>query len=63
MTAGHFEPCGNLDEIFAHRRAEIQNADQHEELRRRVEEDKKIQAAEMKGDGKSAPSDEKGAKE
>ena len=53
----------NLDEIFAHRRAEIQNADQHEELRRRVEEDKKIQAAEMKGDGKSAPSDEKGAKE
>ena len=54
----------NLDEIFAQRRAEIQNADQkgQEELARRVEEDKKIQAAEMKGDAKSAPADEKGAK-
>ncbi len=43
----------NLDEIYAQKRAEIQHADQdaQEELKRRVEEDKKIQAAEMKGDG------------
>nr|MCR5774235.1 HD domain-containing protein [Lachnospiraceae bacterium] len=42
----------NLEEIYAQKRAEIQNADKEEqkELARRVEEDKKIQAAEMKTD-------------
>ena len=40
----------NLEELYAQKRAEIDQADQEaqEELRRRVEEDKKIQAAEMK---------------
>ena len=40
----------NLDEIYAQKLIEIQNADKEaqEELARRVEEDKKIQAAEMK---------------
>ncbi|MBR4760740.1 MAG: HD domain-containing protein, partial [Lachnospiraceae bacterium] len=44
----------NLEELYAQKRAEIQQADQEaqKELARRVEEDKKIQAAEMK-DGKS----------
>ena len=52
----------NLDQIYAQKRAEIQNADKkaQEVLKRRVEEDKKIQAAEMKIDGKPAPADEKG---
>jgi energy-coupling factor transport system substrate-specific component len=38
----------NLDELYSQRRAEIQQADQEaqEELKRRVEEDKKIQAEE-----------------
>ena len=42
----------NLDEIYAQKRAEIQHADQEaqEELKRRVEEDKKIQAAEMQSE-------------
>ena len=48
----------NLPELYAHRRAEIENADQkaQAELRRRVEEDKKIQKAEMDdgADGKGA---------
>ena len=41
----------NLEDIYAQKRAEIQNADQsaQEELKRRVEEDKKIQATEMGG--------------
>ena len=53
----------NLDTIYAQKRAEIQNADQkaQEELNRRVEEDKRIQAAEMKSESKPAPTDEKGA--
>ena len=40
----------NLDEIYAHKRAEIDQADSkaQEELKRRVEEDKKIQEEEMK---------------
>ncbi|MBR6316690.1 MAG: HD domain-containing protein [Lachnospiraceae bacterium] len=50
----------NLDQLYAQKRAEIQQADQEQqkELARRVEEDKKIQEAEMKGkektDGKTA---------
>ena len=42
----------NLEELYAQKRAEIENADKEaqEELRRRVEEDKKIQEAEMKSD-------------
>ncbi|MCR5591783.1 MAG: HD domain-containing protein [Lachnospiraceae bacterium] len=44
----------NLDEIYAQKRAEIDNADKEaqEELARRVQEDKKIQAAEMQNEGK-----------
>jgi energy-coupling factor transport system substrate-specific component len=52
----------NLDEIYAQKLAEIEQADEdheaHAELARRAEEDKKIQEAEMKGkektDGKTA---------
>ncbi len=53
----------NLDVIYAQKRAEIQNADQkaQAELKRRAEEDKQIQAAEMKNEEKNAPKDEKGA--
>ena len=53
----------NLDEIYAQKRAEIQHADQEaqEELKRRVEEDKKIQQAEMKNDGENSSTKEKGA--
>ena len=52
----------DLDKIYAQKRAEIQNADQkaQAELKRRVEEDKKIQAAEMKEE-KNASADGKGA--
>lgn len=56
----------NLDEIYAQKRAEIDQAEDQEaqvELKRRVEEDKKIQAAEMKNDEKNPSTDEKGAKE
>ncbi|MCR4585813.1 MAG: HD domain-containing protein [Lachnospiraceae bacterium] len=45
----------NLEELYAQKRAEIQQADQEAqaELKRRVEEDKKIQEAELKSsDGK-----------
>ena len=51
----------NPDAIYAQKSAEIQHADQkqQEELRRRVEEDKKIQEAEMKNAEKQAPSDGK----
>ncbi len=43
----------DLDQIYAEKRAEIEQADekQQEEVRRRVEEDKKIQEAEMKKEG------------
>ena len=65
----------NLDKLYAQRRTEIEQADQgaSEELKRRVEEDKKIQAAEMNGEEKTEarddpkpepkdePKDEKGA--
>ncbi|MCR5012665.1 MAG: HD domain-containing protein [Lachnospiraceae bacterium] len=49
----------NLDEIYAQKRAEIQQADPkaQEELARRVEEDKKIQEADMKGDTGNASED------
>jgi energy-coupling factor transport system substrate-specific component len=45
----------NLDEIYAHKRAEIKQAEgeAQEELKRRAEEDKKIQAAEMEKEGGS----------
>ena len=44
----------NLEELYAQKRAEIQQADQeaHEELARRVEEDRKIQEAQMKEEEK-----------
>ena len=50
------------DAIYAQKSAEIQHADQkaQEELRRRVEEDRKIQAAEMKGEQKAASPKESG---
>jgi energy-coupling factor transport system substrate-specific component len=53
----------NLDALYAQRRSEIQQADHdaQEELSRRVEEDKKIQEAEMKDQDNNDPEDEKGA--
>ena len=53
----------DLDEIYAQKKAEIQQADHEaqEELKRRVEEDKKIQAAEIQEEEKSSSSEEKGA--
>ncbi len=44
----------NLEELYAQKRAEIQQADQEaqEELARRVEEDKKIQEAQMQSEDK-----------
>ena len=44
----------NLEELYAQKRAEIQQAEQEpsEELKRRVEEDKKIQEKEMQGGDK-----------
>jgi energy-coupling factor transport system substrate-specific component len=56
----------DLDAIYAQKRAEIQQAgeEQSEELKRRVEEDKKIQEAEMKNESKDSSSktkEEKGA--
>jgi energy-coupling factor transport system substrate-specific component len=55
----------DLDKIYAQKRAEIQQTEQEEqeELTRRAEEDKRIQAAEMKRDGEDASSGEKGAEE
>ena len=52
----------DLDKIYAQKRAEIQNADQkaQAELKRRVEEDKQIQAAEMKNEENNTPTVEKG---
>lgn len=48
----------NPDKIYAHRREEIQHADEEAqaELKRRVEEDKKIQASEMEAKGKNEES-------
>ena len=55
----------NLEELYAQKRAEIDHAEQEqqEELKRRAEEDKKIQAAEMKNEEMDASGDEKGAEE
>ena len=52
----------NLEEIYAQKRVEIQQADKdaQEELARRVEEDKKIQAAQMHNESKKELEDEKG---
>ncbi len=52
----------NLDDIYAQKKEEIRQADQEaqEELARRVEEDKKIQAAQMESDGKYRSEEEKG---
>ncbi len=52
----------NLDELYAQKRAEIAQAEQEEELSRRVEEDKKIQAAQMQDakDGDPKPEASKG---
>ena len=49
----------NLDELYAQKRAEIQQADPkaQEELARRVEEDRKIQESEMKDEAKTASED------
>ena len=53
----------NLPELYAHRRAEIENADQkaQAELKRRVEEDKQIQAAAKDAEAKDGAQDGKGA--
>lgn len=55
----------NPDKIYAQKHEEIKQADQEaqEELARRVEEDKKIQAAQMQDEGKDRSTDEKGAME
>ena len=58
----------DLDELYAQKQAEIQqiegqeSKEEQEELKRRVEEDKKIQAAEMQDQKKDSSGDEKGAK-
>ncbi len=44
----------NLEELYAQKKAEIENAEQNEEVKRRVEEDKKIQEAQMKENKKGA---------
>ena len=55
----------DLDALYAEKQKEAQNLDKdsEEELTRRVEEDKKIQAAEMQKDAQKDSTDEKGAKE
>ena len=55
----------DLDVLYAQKRAEIQeaNQEQQEELKRRVEEDKKIQEAEMQKKESDASDDGEGAKE
>ena len=52
----------NLEELYAQKREEIRQADQEaqKELARRVEEDKKIQAAQMQNDEKKGSEDQKG---
>ena len=54
----------NVDEIYAQKRAEIASASQEaqEELTRRVEEDKKIQEAQLKKEENKESEDEKGEK-
>jgi energy-coupling factor transport system substrate-specific component len=59
----------NLEELYAQKRAEIKQAESEQadpeaqkELARRVEEDKKIQAATMENEKKEDTSDEKGEK-
>ena len=54
----------NLDEIYDQKRAEIQSADHkvQEELARRVEEDRRLQASEMKNKEKDAPTVDGGDK-
>ncbi len=54
----------DLDKIYAQKRAEIDHADQEAqaELKRRVEEDKKIQEAEMKSEDEDLSTKEKGDK-
>ena len=58
----------DLDELYAQKQAEIQqiegreSKEEQEELKLRVEEDKKIQAAEMQDQKKDSSGDEKGAK-
>ncbi len=51
----------NLEEIYAQKRAEIQQADPagQEELKRRVEEDRKIQEATMHGEDKASRDNDK----
>jgi energy-coupling factor transport system substrate-specific component len=55
----------NLDEIYAQKLAEIEQADEdheaHAELARRAEEDKNVQGAERQEEGNSASAEEKGA--
>ncbi|MCR4642682.1 MAG: HD domain-containing protein [Lachnospiraceae bacterium] len=58
----------DLDELYAQKRAEIDNAEHEaaEELKRRAEEDRKIQEAQMKSEGKEekeASPDQKQAEE
>ena len=50
----------NIDELYAQKRADVDQADQEaqEELKRRAEEDKKIQEKEMKGEGESKENEE-----
>ena len=52
----------DLEALYAQKRAEVDQADQEaqEELRRRAEEDKKIQAAEMSEKKDETPEDKKG---
>ncbi len=52
----------NLEELYAQKREEIRQADQEaqKELARRVEEDKKIQAAQMENEDKKESEDKKG---
>ena len=53
----------NLEELYAQKRAEIDQANQEaqEELKRRVEEDKKIQEAQMQNEEEKTSAEEKGA--
>ncbi|MCR4791285.1 MAG: HD domain-containing protein [Lachnospiraceae bacterium] len=54
----------DLDKLYAQKRAEIQQADQEqqEELKRRVEEDRKIQEAEIKKEDNKTSANDEGAK-
>ena len=50
----------NIEELYAQKRADVEQADQEaqEELKRRAEEDKKIQEKEMKGEGENKENEE-----